>query len=59
MRVTRDRTERPHGASLQLDIEYLLNMYRIGRSQGMQDASLAGGNVGILPLFEGCSNLDL
>jgi hypothetical protein len=34
-------------------------MYRIGRSQGMQDASLAGGNVGILPLFEGCSNLDL
>ena len=34
-------------------------MYRIGRSQGMQDASLTGGNVGILPLFEGCSNLDL
>ena len=25
----------------------------------MQDASLAGGNVGILPLFAGCSNLDL
>lgn len=34
-------------------------MYRIGRSQRRYDASLIGGNVGILPLFEGCSNLDL
>ena len=32
MQVTRDRTERPHGALLQFDIEYLYHMYRIGRS---------------------------
>ena len=30
MQVTRDRTERPHGALLQFDIEYLYHMYRIG-----------------------------
>ena len=27
-----DRTERPHGALLQFDIECLCHMYRIGRS---------------------------
>ena len=59
MLVTCARTERPHGALLQLDTGIRYYLYRIGRSQGMQDASLAGGNVGILPLFEGCSNLDL
>ena len=28
MQVTRDRTERPHGALLQFDIECLYHMYR-------------------------------
>ncbi len=31
MQVTRDRTERPHGALLQFDIKCLYHMYRIGR----------------------------
>ena len=56
MQVTRDRTERPHGALLQFDIAYLLHMYRIGRSQGRVNASLLGGDVGILPLCYGHSN---
>ena len=50
MQVTRDRTERPHGALLQLDIECLCDMYRIGRSLGIVDVSLQGGVGGILPL---------
>ena len=58
MQVTRDRTERPHGALLQFDIAYLLHMYRIGRSQGRVNASLLGGVVGILPLCYGYSNPD-
>ena len=59
MRVTRDRTERPHGALLQFNIGYLSSMYRIGRSLGRWDASLTGGAVGILPLLDGCSNSGL
>ena len=45
MQVTRDRTERPHGALLQFDIECLCHMYRIGRSQRDRDASFDGGDV--------------
>ena len=56
MQVTRDRTERPHGALLQFDIEYLCHMYRIGRSHRDRDASFEGGAVGILPLCYGHSN---
>ena len=56
MQVTRDRTERPHGALLQFDIEYLYHMYRIGRSQRSRDASFGRGAVGILPLCYGYSN---
>lgn len=58
MQVTRDRTERPHGALLQFDIEYLYHMYRIGRSLRSRDASFDGGAVGILPLCYGYSNPD-
>ena len=58
MQVTRDRTERPHGALLQFDIEYLYHMYRIGRRRRNQDASLGGVAVGILPLCYGYSNPD-
>ena len=57
--VTRNRTERPHGALLQFNIGYLSSMYRIGRSLGRWDASLTGGAVGILPLLDGCSNSGL
>ena len=56
MPVTRDRTERLHGASLQLDIECLLIMYRIGRSLRKVDVSLPGGVGGILPLMNDHSN---
>ena len=56
MQVTRDRTERPHGALLQLDIECLCDMYRIGRSQRSVDVSLHGGAGGILPLVNDPSN---
>lgn len=53
MQVTRDRTERPHGALLQFDIECLYHMYRIGRSLRDRDASFEGDAVGILPLCYG------
>ncbi len=56
MLVTRDRTERPHGALLQFDIACLYHMYRIGRSRRYRDASLGGGNGGILPLWYDHSN---
>ena len=46
MQVTRDRTERPHGALLQFDIECLYHMYRIGRSLRDRDASFEGDVVG-------------
>ncbi len=58
MQVTRDRTERPHGALLQFDIECLYHMYRIGRSLRDRDASFEGDAVGILPLCYGHSNPD-
>lgn len=58
MQVTRDRTERPHGALLQFDIECLYHMYRIGRSLRDRDASFEGDVVGILPLCYGHSNPD-
>lgn len=38
MQVTRDRTERPHGALLQLDIGFWYSLYRIGRSLGIRTA---------------------
>ena len=56
MQVTRDRTERPHGALLQFDIEYLYHMYRIGRSLRDRDASFEGDAVGIPPLQYWISN---
>ncbi len=45
-----DRTERPHGALLQLDIELWYIMYRIGGRHGRVDASRLGVNLGIPPL---------
>src|SRR5699024_7983663 len=56
MLVTRDRTERPHGALLQVDIDCFCHMYRIGRSRRSRDASLDGGAIGILPLWQEHSN---
>ena len=50
MQVTRDWTERPHGALLQLGIDFWHVMYRIGGRLGTLDASLEGVIVGI-PLF--------
>ena len=50
MHITRDWTERPRRALLQPDIGFWQQMYRIGGSRRRQDASLAGGAVGI-PLF--------
>lgn len=49
MQVTRDKTERPHGALLQLDIELGYDLYRIGGSLGSRSASFGGGIVGIPP----------
>ena len=50
MQVTRDWTERPHGALLQLGIDFWHVMYRIGGRLGTLDASLDGVIVGI-PLY--------
>ena len=47
MLVTRDRTERPRGALLQLDIGIRHYLYRIGGRQRSEDASLHGAIVGI------------
>ncbi len=49
MQVTRDKTERPHGALLQLDIELGYDLYRIGGSLGDWCASIGGGDLGIPP----------
>ena len=49
MQVTRDKTERPHGALLQLDIGLWYDLYRIGGSLGSLRASVGGGAVGIPP----------
>ena len=50
MPVTRSRTERPHGALLQLDIEFRHCTYRIGGRLRIQYASIGGVTVGIPPL---------
>jgi len=50
MWVTCDRTERPHGALLQLDIGFWYKMYRIGGRLRSQYASI-GGAAGGIPLF--------
>ena len=50
MPVTRDKTERPHGALLQLDIGFWYEMYRIGGRLRRRYASTVGADVGI-PLF--------
>ena len=47
MPVTRDKTERPHGALLQLDIEFRYFMYRIGGKLRSQNASFGGVDLGI------------
>ncbi len=41
MQVTRDKTERPHGALLQLDIEFGYDLYRIGGSLKRHERQLA------------------
>ena len=51
MLVTRARTERPHGALLQLDTGIRYCMYRIGEAKNYVDASLHGAVVGIPPLW--------
>ena len=56
MQVTRDQTERPHGASLQLNIDIGCVMYRIGGRLGSEYASIRGVNVGIPPLAHLVSN---
>src|SRR5699024_8416187 len=57
MRITRDRTERPRGALLYLDIECWCSLYRIGGSLGYVSASLRGGTGGIPPWLYEHSNL--
>ena len=56
MPVTCDKTERPHGALLQLDIEFRYMMYRIGGILRGVDASLRGVAVGIPPFVYWNSN---
>src|SRR5690625_828751 len=56
MRITRDRTERPRGALLYLDIGCLCSLYRIGGSLGNVGASLRGGIRGIPPSLHEHSN---
>ena len=57
MQVTRDQTERPHGASLQLNIDIGYVMYRIGGRLGSEYASIRGVTLGIPPLAYLVSNL--
>ena len=57
MLATRARTERPHGALLQLDTGIRYCMYRIGGRQRNKDASPYGATVGIPPLQYWVSNL--
>ena len=54
--LTRDRTERPHGALLQVNIGIRQVMYRIGGRQRSEGASLHGAGVGIPLLFCWISN---
>ena len=56
MLVTRARTERPHGALLQLDTGVRLCMYRIGGRLRDSNASYCGAAVGIPPLQYWISN---
>ena len=56
MPVTRDKTERPHGALLQLDTGFLRIMYRIGGRQRSSYASSYGVAVGIPLLIREDSN---
>ena len=49
--ATRDRTERPHGALLQLDIGIRFYMYRIGGRLRNRHVSECGADVGIPPLW--------
>ena len=56
MPVTRDKTERPHGALLQLDTGFLLIMYRIGGRLRTYGASRRGVAVGIPLLISEDSN---
>ena len=58
MLVTCARTERPHGALLQLDTGIRCYSYRIGGRQRRKDASLSRAAVGIPPLWHWVSNLD-
>ncbi|RGE57846.1 hypothetical protein DWY69_31430 [Eisenbergiella massiliensis] len=57
MLVTCARTERPHGALLQLDTGIRCCMYRIGGRLRSDYASNHGVNVGIPPLQHWISNL--
>ena len=50
MPATCDRTERPRGALLQLDIGFWYCMYRIGGRLRSQGVSFGGATVGIPPL---------
>ncbi len=56
MLVTCARTERPHGALLQLDTGIRYCMYRIGGRQRIHNASCEGVIVGIPPLQYWISN---
>ena len=57
MPVTRNKTERPHGASLQFNIGFRYFMYRIGGRLGNCGASHSGVTLGIPPLKYWNSNL--
>ena len=57
MLVTCARTERPHGALLQLDTGIRYCMYRIGGRLGDMNASLCGVALGIPPLQYWVSNM--
>ena len=57
MQVTRDQTERPHGASLQVNIDIEYVMYRIGGRLRSKYASICGVALGIPPFAYLVSNL--
>ena len=56
MQVTRDQTERPHGASLQINIDIGYVMYRIGGRLRAEHVSVRGVAVGIPPFAYLVSN---
>ena len=58
MQVTRDRTERPRGALLQLDIDSRFTLYRIGGRPRSWGVSLGGATLGIPPCVKWKSNSD-